>query len=417
MKDVIAQIEVQDSIVSALTPAERVALTLRMLWSHRKVIASFIACAGVVAVIVSLLIPPRYESATRILQAPPSVTNGAAQMMRPDAGALAGLAGLADTGGNDRFVALLQSRVVADRIIDRFGLMKIYASRYRNGARTALAQHTIIQQDRKSGIITLVFSDRDPKRAAEIARAYVEELDKFNAEMNTSGAHLEREFLEARVKEIENQTREATAQLSQFSMKTGMLDPVQQPQSTVSEALKLESQIISARAELSGLEQIYAPESLKVRTARAKLGELQRQAAAVQGSTTSADTEGKLPSVRNLPKLGATYQELARKVKLLDAVQLSLTQKLEIAKTEEVKQLPAVRVMEPAEVPELRVWPQRTKIVLASGFFGLLAGVLFVLARTKWNLIPGDNALKLLVSDAAQGISDGLHRRKATRLG
>jgi capsule polysaccharide export protein KpsE/RkpR len=321
------------------------------------------------------------------------------QTMRPELGALAGLAAIPD--GNDRFIALLKSRVVADRIISRFSLMRLYSTRYRHEARTALAKHTTIQEDRKSGVITLIFSDRSPELAAQIAQAYVRELERLNAELNTSGAHLERQFLEERVKEVDQQLHEATSRLSDFSTSSGMLDPQQQPKTTVDEALKLEAQIVSLKAELSGQEQIYSPETLRV--PRARLAELEQHLAQLQGTHAARPLDGldgSFPSIRKLPKSSAAFLEFSRQVKLLEAVQMYLTQKLELAKTEEVKQLPAVRVMEPAEIPEQRVWPKRTEIVLAAFTFGLFAAATLVFGKAKWQATEADHPMKALLIDA-----------------
>lgn len=375
---------------------QRIADAVRLIWKQRApviLIASVVTCA---AIAYSLLATPRFESTTRLLPAPPStLLDGPTRtMMTPDMSALAGLVGLPGTHtDNERFVALLKSRTVADRLIDRFRLMDRYHARYRYEARVILAHHTIIQQDRKTSVITLTFSDRDPKFAAHVAQGYIDELEKVNAEMNTSRAHLEREFLEGRVKEVDQQLREAVAHLSEFSTASGMLDPQSQPKSTVDEALKIEAQVIALRAQLSGEEQIYTPEMLKV--PKARLAELERHLALLQGSRS----DGSLPSLRSLPKLGATFANYARRAKLLEAVQLYLTQKLELAKTDEVKQLPVFRVMEPAEVPEMRVWPRRTQIVLVSMVAGLIAGVLFVLGLAKWKEVEPGHPMKALALD------------------
>jgi capsule polysaccharide export protein KpsE/RkpR len=341
------------------------------------------------------------------LPAPRSAVSEASPLLRPEASALAGLAGLSPVPGEGRFVALLHSRVLADRIIDRFGLMKAYGAKYRHEARTELAKRTIIQEDRKTSVITISVSDRDPRRAADIADAYASELQKLNAELNTSGAHMERVFLEARVEEVGKELHAAAESLSQFSTRFSILDSQQQPKSTVDAMLKLQGESVAAQAELKGLEQIYTPYSLKVRTAAAKVSELNHQLGEMRGSRAMSEVpaDGSLPSIRSLPKLGVTYGELFRKSKLLEAVQLSLTQQLEMAKTEEIKQLPVLRVMDPAEIPELRVFPRRALIVLASALSGLLLGMALVLGGKTWGKLSPDDPIKALTFDARQALS------------
>ncbi len=85
-------------------------------------------------------------------------------------------------------------------------------------------QNTAISEDRKSGIITISVTDRDPQRAAAIANAYVDELNSLVAQLSTSAAHREREFLEDRLKVAKVDLDEASNQLAQFSSKNNTLD-------------------------------------------------------------------------------------------------------------------------------------------------------------------------------------------------
>src|SRR5262249_56106748 len=101
------------------------------------------------------------------------------------------------------FVGIIGSETVQDRLIEQFSLRKgllgtstIEAARYR------LARHTDVSEDRKSGIITIVVTDHDPKRAAAMARAYVDELDRLVAQVSTSSARRERVFLEERLQKV-----------------------------------------------------------------------------------------------------------------------------------------------------------------------------------------------------------------------
>ena len=59
------------------------------------------------------------------------------------------------------------------------------------------AKFTEIEEDKKSGVITLTVTDYEPKIAAQMANAYVEELNRLAVDLNTSSAHRERQFLEA----------------------------------------------------------------------------------------------------------------------------------------------------------------------------------------------------------------------------
>ena len=391
--------------------------SVRLLWRRRLFIVAVTLSIAVLSALVSLLLKPQYESTTRLLPAPASSpSNEMWGMVRPEATALAGLVGVNAGVSEGRFVALLESRALADRIIDRFGLMKTYGARYRHEARSALADHTVISEDRKTAVITVTVTDSNPQRAAALAGAYVKELEQLNAEMNTSGAHLERVFLEKRVEEVTTQLHDSAERLSQFSSKYSVVDAPEQAKSTVGAALALQGQLVAAEAELKGLEEIYSPASVRVRAASARIAELRRNLDTLRGPQSVLDIppDGSLPSIRNLPSIGVTYGELYRRAKLLEAVQLALTQQLEIAKTEEIKQLPVFRVMDPAEIPEQRVFPRRAAMVEASTFCGLLLAIGLVLAGDRWRRTSADDPIKCLVVEARQRIASGaLIRRPA----
>src|SRR5260370_8154085 len=94
------------------------------------------------------------------------------------AGGLDGVAGdlLGVKHSGALFVGVIQSRTVRDRLIEEFGLRRVYHASESEDARQALANHTGTYEDRKSGIITITVDDHDPRRAAALAQAYVTEL-------------------------------------------------------------------------------------------------------------------------------------------------------------------------------------------------------------------------------------------------
>ena len=92
-------------------------------------------------------------------------------------GSLASAAGkdLGIKNPNDMYVGMLKSRPVADAIIRRFDLQKLYSQRDMTDTRKKLADHTEIVSE-KEGFISIAVEDKQKKRAAEMANAYIEEL-------------------------------------------------------------------------------------------------------------------------------------------------------------------------------------------------------------------------------------------------
>src|SRR5262249_6717712 len=118
----------------------------------------------------------------------------------------------------------------------------------------------------------------------------------------------------------------------------------------------LQGELIAAQSELEGLRQIYTDENVRVRATRARIAGLQHELEKLggKGDTPGAeDQENTLyPSIRKLPLLGATYADLYRRVAVQEVVYETLTKQCELAKVQEAKEIPSVKVLDPAEVPE-----------------------------------------------------------------
>ena len=99
------------------------------------------------------------------------------------------------------YMGLLRSRAVEDAIVDRLDLMQVYGAKKRYIAREKLRGSTTIKTE--DSIIRITVKDSDPNRAAAIANAYVDELDRQNKRFSSGQATNQRIFLENRLREIE----------------------------------------------------------------------------------------------------------------------------------------------------------------------------------------------------------------------
>jgi uncharacterized protein involved in exopolysaccharide biosynthesis len=408
---------------------------LRLLWLARKFLFRSAALGFGSALVVAFLLPKRYQSTTQIM--PPdtrSVSAMAAALARSggDIGGPGGLGSMALDllGGNDSgstFISILHSRTLQDRIIDLFGLMRVYGCRYRKDARTKLAERTTVGQDRKSGVIAVMVWDRDPHRAAALAQGYVDELNQLSAELNTSAAHRERVFIEQRLKAVKADLDEASKRFSEFSSKNTAIDIKAQGQAMVEAAATLQGRLIAAESQLHGLEQIYSDANVRVRSARAQVEELRRQLnkmggtdESLQSRNGSSGSKDLYPSIRQLPLLGVQYADLYRNVKIQETVYELLTQQYELAKIEEAREIPSVKVLDKADVPEKKSFPPRLLISFSGIFVALIIACCWVLAKDAWGELEASHPAKVFIievyttlkSDGQRLWSKRRHRRK-----
>jgi uncharacterized protein involved in exopolysaccharide biosynthesis len=400
-------------------PRQNLTITrLRPIWENRRFLTRLTLGAMVVFSIIALLIPNRYQSTARLM--PPESEGGsglalAAAALAGGSGGLGGMAGelLGQKSTSDLIVGVLRSRTVEDKLIQQFDFKKTYGNRPIEDLRKILENRTEISIDHKSQIITVVVSDRSPQVAAAMTGAYVEELNRTLASVSTSSARRERIFLEDRLAKVSKDLEASEQAFSQFASKSGAIDIKEQGKAMVTAAATLEGELIAARSELEGLRQIYSDNNIRVRAAQARISELQSELAKVGGqddetSPDSADAttspDAMYPSIRKLPLLGVPYADLYRKTRVQEALFETLTQKYELAKVQEAKEIPTIKVLDPPSLPERKSFPPRTLIVLFGAAFAFSCGIIWMFARRRWEETDASDPAKVLALEVFETV-------------
>jgi capsule polysaccharide export protein KpsE/RkpR len=238
-----------------------------------------------------------------------------------------------------------------------------------------------------------------------MAQAYVEELNRLVAEVSTSSARRERIFLEGRLQAVNQDLEAAEKEFSQFASKNTAIDIKEQSKAMVDAAATLQGQFIAARSELEGLKQIYTQKNVRVRAAEARSAELESQLEKIGGKgegTSLADAEKNdplYPSIRRLPLLGVTYADLYRRTKVQEAVFETLTQEYELAKVQEAKEIPTVKVLDPPNLPDKKSFPPRTLIVLLGTMVAFSCAVTWVFGSAIWDEVDPADPRKVLARE------------------
>jgi uncharacterized protein involved in exopolysaccharide biosynthesis len=405
----------RDDTLSELLGATRHGSNLEkitLLWDHRRFLLRVMLCGFIFTTLLAFLIPKEYTSTVSLM--PPDQQSGLG------AAALAAFAGKAGDGmsalagdllgaksSGDLFVGVLKSRTVQDNVVRKFDLRKIYRVRLWEDARKQLARNTDILQERKSQIITVSVSDRNAERAASIANQYVSELNNLVNQVSTSAAHRKRVFLEGRLKEVQQDLEDAEKEFSQFASKNTAIDIKEQAKAMVGAAATVQGELIATESELEGYRQIYTENNIRVKAAEARLAELRKQLDKLGGADGAGGPElqGKdasfYPSIRKLPLLGVTYADLYRRTKIGETVFEILTQQYELAKVEEAKDIPTVKILDTADIPEKKSFPPRFLMMVLGTLFSLLLGAVWVIANAMWLRVDQSDARKIFAQEVA----------------
>lgn len=407
---------------------ERGFLALQTLWAHKRFLMRVSLRAAVVFLAIAVLLPSTYESKTELM--PPDPQSAGATMLAALAGGsslggggseggagggalgiAADLLGLKSSGA--LFVSILKSDAVEDDLINRFDLRKVYWVKTYKQARKKLAWRSDIEEDKKSGVITIEVTDRSKQRATALAQAYVDELNRMVAQLNTSSAHRERVFLEGRLKVVKQELDTSAKDLSNYSSQHTTLDLKEQGRAMLEAAATLQGQLIAAQSELRGLEQIYTPYNVRVKTVHARIDELQHQLEKLGGVPTTPepdlDSEALYPSIKQLPIVGLTYADLYRRVKINETVYEVLRKEYELARVQEAKEIPVVKVMVPPEWPERSSGPPRALIFIGGILLSFLLASTWIFGKQAWAKAAEDNPKKLFASGVGAEVAEHLH--------
>jgi capsule polysaccharide export protein KpsE/RkpR len=408
----VPESDIPDTPAPSWTPdsGENSVVYLRLLWDHRRLLFRLALCGFLASTLIAFLIPTRYESTARLMSPDSGPSGGLAMAAAALSGGTGGLGSFTSDmlglkGTSDIFVGILSSRTVEDKLIQQFDLKKLYGDRRMEDARKDLAEHTGISVDRKSQIITLTITDHDPKRAAAMGEAYVVELNRLVTELSTSSARRERIFLEDRLKAVNQDLEAAEKEFSQFASKNSAIDIKEQGRAMVEAAATLQGQYIAAQTELEGLKQIYSDNNVRVRSVRARIDELKHQLDKMGGKGEDLSTPSGLPqdslypSLRKLPLLGVTYADLYRRTRVQEAVFEVLTKEYEMAKVQEAKEIPTVKVLDSPNIPEKKSYPPRMLIIFIGTVLALGVTSAWVFGNDAWQRTDSSDARKVFAHE------------------
>jgi uncharacterized protein involved in exopolysaccharide biosynthesis len=370
----------QETESRAVASEDEIYLTelFRALSRRRRLILGITAASAAVALVVSLLLPVYYKAETRILPPQDKGSNLAAQLMG-QAGGLIALAGGAAGGKSqgELFVAMAKSRTVLDRVVDRFDLMKLYKGKYREDARKNLVGFLKVQEDRKSGIISLTVEDRDPKRAAEMANAFVEELKSLAGGLAISEAGQRRMFFEDQLGQTKVSLARAEEEVKAFQQRTGMFQVDAQARAIIEGIARLRAGIAVKEVEAKVLRSFATAQNPDLQRVEEEIRALRAELEKVETSKGHG-FDPLMPSGR-VPEMGTEYLRKLRQLKYNETLFELLSKQYELAKLDEARDAVVIQVIDRAVPPERKSGPHRALIVLLGTVIMLILSVFIVL--------------------------------------
>ena len=355
----------QGSASSAMQDELSAADLFTMLRARWRLLAFVPLLVGLLAFGATFLLPKMYTGTSKIL--PPQQNQGLAAMLAQQFGGVAALAGAA--GGlknpNDQFVALLTSRTVVDRLVERFELKQLYGSEFQEDARKVLAGRSSIVAGR-DGLITVEVDDRDPGRAAALANAYVEALGKLMRGLAMTEAAQRRVFFENKLAESKERLIMAEAALGSSPVSERILKT--EPRAAAEIIARLRAEIAVNEIALATMRGYLADGSPELKLAQGRLSALRSQLTAAQ-----------MADVRSVEPDRDSYIAKYREFKYSEGVFELLAKQYELARIDEARDGSSIQIVDLAVQPERNSKPYRALISIASALSALVIALAWVL--------------------------------------
>jgi tyrosine-protein kinase Etk/Wzc len=343
-----------------------------VLAKRKRFIFYFTGAVAVLIVAYSLTMPTFYQATAKLL--PPQQGQSFATTMLEQAGSLAPLLGAMGGGSllknpNDLYIAMLRSRSVGDDLIDKFSLMQRYKAKKRTDARDRLAGLSEISSG-KDNVINIAVEDTDPKMAAQIASAYVDELGALTRKFAVTDAGRRRRFFENEVKDATDHLQAAEDELRKTEHETGIIEPESQTRGMLQAYETLRAQVTAKEYEIASISAFAAPDNPDLVRARGELEELRGQMAKMQNGVGDAPI-GRI-ELQTIPEKQKQFLDKYREFLYRNTLQQLMLKQYQAARVDEAKDFALIQVLDPALPPERKSRPHRAIICISVTFLGFL---------------------------------------------
>ena len=375
------------------TEADAIELLL-VLARKKKQILQITLVATLLAAIVSFLLPKMYTATATIL--PPERRQSTLSSILGQLGALSGAAGreLGLKNPGDLCVAMLKSRTIEDRLVNRFDLRKVYwVKRYEDARKKLEKRSDIIATD--EGLVSIAVKDRDPNRAADIANAYVEELRLLNEKVAVTEAAQRRLFYQLKVDTEREALSEAETSLQRVEEKGGLLQPEAQGKAIIEAVADMRAQVAIHEVQVQAMRTYATQNNPDLKRAEQELGALRSQLAKLERDTGELGNGNLEVPTRKLPEVQLEYQRRLRDLKYHEALYEFLGKQLEAARIDEGKDVSVVQVIDKAVAPEKKSSPKRVFIIGATALIALALsclGVILIESLRRRQQYPDERA-------------------------
>jgi len=333
----------------------------KVIQKYLKKIIIFNFIILLLAVIVSFIVPKWYKATTIILPSGNSVSNMSALNLIGDLGGLAsGFLGGVSSDVN-RYLAILKSRNLREKVIKKYNLMEEYGSEDMEEALKSFDDNIEVEVGDEMQI-EISFLDKKQDVVADITNYIVHCLDSININLSIKEARNNKKFIQSRVNIVIDSLMLLQQELKNFMEKNGVLDIENQIIVGLQNIGEIKSQLMQKQIEIDVAQKQVSPNSALMKKLRTELEAIDKY---YKKFFTDSTSEGKIvPPLNKIPYLYLKFAWLRKQIDYYEKLLEFLGPQYEQAKIQEAKTIPTLQILDYAVRPDEKHLPKRWLIVL-----------------------------------------------------
>lgn len=335
-----------------------------------------------IAVLVVLIVDKKYTAYTSIM--PPDNDSSLGLMSLMSGSPLAALSFLGGATSSDLYIDVLRSEKVVSKLVDEFDLLHVFEKdemaesnplRASFETKEKLREITEISISVQTGVIKIGVETKDRQLSADITNAYVRELDHFLRENRVNKGRINREFLEIRLKQAEDDLARVELEFKNFQQEHNLIAFEQELEPMIEAAATLKAELIASQIKVEVLKSYANPNSAEIEVLVKQINELKSEISKMEFGSDTREPGDFGVAFRDIPEVGLQYARLIRDIKIQNEIYAFLLKEYEQAKLQEMRDTPILQLIDTAAPPEIRSFPKRGLIVAICGALSLFIGV------------------------------------------
>jgi uncharacterized protein involved in exopolysaccharide biosynthesis len=356
-------------------------LEIIVRWKKFILYSTLIICA--IVAIFSLLVEKKYQSTAKIL--PPrqesygSLIGGIANLTSTFLGGGQGGFSLPPlTSPSEVYKEILESRALAERLIQEFNLKEEFGVQYMEEALDIFWGNLDIEVT-FAGFVNITYVDTDTIRVKKLMDSLLFNLDSLNTYATINYHKRNRMYFEEQLAVIKNNLLQSEQRLKEFQEQYGVLEITEQVKQLLTILTDLEAQKMTLVFEKGVLDQTLNKNSAQVRLLEIQINSIEKEIDKIKEGTNK-----NLPiGVKDIPDVAIKYADLLREQQINETINIFVQQQYEQARFYEEKDIPTIMVLDKPRYPKIRVYPKRRYMVILAFLFSLFLNVLFISYKEK----------------------------------